>query len=99
MNRISPIQELQMTTVLDANIHNIAIEGTFDDCQEIVKTLFSDKEFKKKYSLGAINSINWARIMAQMSYYFFSYFEVQRLLGIDRNSRDFKIAYRYIIIL
>jgi threonine synthase len=94
MNRISPIQELQMTTVLDKNIHNVAVEGTFDDCQEIVKTLFSDRDFKKKYSLGAVNSINWARIMAQMSYYFFSYFEVQRLLGLKSKNSEFKIAYR-----
>lgn len=94
MNRISPIQELQMTTVLDANIHNVAVEGTFDDCQEIVKTLFSDREFKKKYSLGAVNSINWARIMAQMSYYFFSYFELQRLLGLNSKKSELKIAYR-----
>lgn len=83
-----------MTTVLDANIHNIAVEGTFDDCQEIVKTLFSDRDFKKKYSLGAINSINWARIMAQISYYFFSYFEVQRLRDVNNRISEFKIAYR-----
>jgi threonine synthase len=94
MNRISPIQELQMTTVLDKNIHNVAVEGTFDDCQEIVKTLFSDSNFKKRHSLGAVNSINWARIMAQMSYYFFSYFEVQRLMGVNSKDSEVKIAYR-----
>ncbi len=93
MNRVSSIQEVQMTTVLDSNIHNIAVQGTFDDCQEIVKTLFSDIEFKRLYSLGAVNSINWARIMAQMSYYFFSYFEIKRL--IDSKGQECKIAYRY----
>ena len=86
-----------MTTVLDANVHNVAVDGTFDDCQEIVKNLFSDREFKKKYSLGAVNSINWARIMAQMSYYFFSYFEIQRLIRNKPIDSDLKIAYRYIL--
>ena len=60
-----------MTSVLEKNIYNIAVDGaTFDDCQDIVKILFSDAEFKKKHSLAAINSINWARILAQTSYYF-----------------------------
>ncbi|MEG3638844.1 threonine synthase [Magnetococcus sp. PR-3] len=68
--RVSPVQERQMTTVLDENVHNIAIEGNFDDGQAIVKTLFNDLAFKKAYSLGAVNSINWARILAQIVYYF-----------------------------
>jgi len=72
-NRVSPIQERQMTTVLDANVHNIAIEGTFDDGQRIVKSLFNDLEFKQTYSLGAVNSINWARILAQVVYYFYAW--------------------------
>ncbi|KAH9811250.1 tryptophan synthase beta subunit-like PLP-dependent enzyme [Melampsora americana] len=76
--RVSPIQEAQMTTVLDSNVFNLAVEGTFDDCQDIVKTLFSDAEFKHDYQLGAINSINWARILAQIVYYFSSYFELRR---------------------
>jgi threonine synthase len=67
--RVSRIQELQMTTVTDANVFNIAIRGTFDDGQAIVKTIFNDLEFKDKYGLGAINSINWARIVAQIVYY------------------------------
>ena len=75
--RISPIQEYQMTTILDANIHNLAIEGTFDDAQTIVKALFTDLQFKKKYQLGAVNSFNWARILAQIVYYFYAYFRVQ----------------------
>lgn len=71
--RVSPIQERQMTTVLDENVHNIAIKGTFDDGQSIVKQLFNDLEFKNKYNLGAVNSINWARILAQVVYYFYAW--------------------------
>ncbi|WP_275097073.1 threonine synthase [Sedimenticola hydrogenitrophicus] len=71
--RVSPIQERQMTTVLDANVHNIAITGTFDDGQRIVKELFNDLPFKQAYSLGAVNSINWARILAQVVYYFYAW--------------------------
>jgi|TARA_B100001250_G_scaffold214346_1_gene183888 threonine synthase len=74
--RVSPIQEMQMTTVLDPNIHNLAIEGTFDDAQMIVKALFNDHEFKKRYFLGSVNSINWARILAQIVYYFYAWFRV-----------------------
>lgn len=75
--RVSPVQELQMTTILDENIHNLAIEGTFDDAQNIVKSLFNDLEFKQKYSLGSVNSINWARVLAQIVYYFYAYFRVE----------------------
>ena len=67
--RISPVQEKQMTTVTDGNVYNIAIEGTFDDGQAIVKEIFGDLDFKKEYNLGAINSINWARVLAQAVYY------------------------------
>lgn len=74
--KTSPVQALQMTTVLDDNVHNIAVRGTFDDCQNIVKALFNDLPFKEKYSLGAVNSINWARVLAQVVYYFYSYFRV-----------------------
>ncbi|OLL24494.1 Threonine synthase [Neolecta irregularis DAH-3] len=87
--RISPIQEAQMTTVLDSNVHNIAVEGTFDDCQDIVKELFSDKPFNIKYHLGAVNSINWARILAQIIYYFHSYFQLVR----GRDITDKKVNY------
>ncbi|KAJ2825005.1 threonine synthase [Coemansia furcata] len=76
--RVSPVQEAQMTTVLDQNVHNVAVPGTFDDCQDIVKQLFGRPEFKKEYSLGAINSINWARILAQITYYFYAYFTLAR---------------------
>jgi threonine synthase len=74
--KTSPVQALQMTTVTDANVHNIAIRGTFDDCQEMVKALFSDLEFKENYSLGAVNSINWARVLAQVVYYIYAWLRV-----------------------
>jgi len=74
--RVSKIQELQMTSVLDSNIHNISISGTFDDAQSIVKGLFGDLNFKKKHHLAAINSINWSRILSQTVYYFYAYFRV-----------------------
>ena len=74
--RVSPIQERQMTTVLDDNVHNIAIRGSFDDGQSIVKHLFNDLTFREQYRLGAINSINWARILAQTVYYFFAWGKV-----------------------
>lgn len=79
--RVSPLQERQMTTVLDSNVFNIAVEGTFDDCQRIMKTVFSDLAFKDRHSLGTVNSINWARVLAQTVYYFFSAFRVMRLTG------------------
>lgn len=75
--RISPIQLAQMATVPDANVYTVALENSsFDDCQSIVKTLFSDSEFNKTHRLGAINSINWARILAQIVYYFSAYFQL-----------------------
>lgn len=79
--RVSPIQERQMTTVLDKNVHNIAIRGSFDDCQNIMKTLAADLDFKRAYSLGAVNSVNWARVLAQIVYYFKSFFDVQKATG------------------
>ncbi len=86
--RTSPIQALQMTTVLDANVFNIAIRGTFDDGQAIVKELFNDLEFRDTYHLGAINSINWARVLAQVVYYVFSYLKLRRI-GFE--SVDFSV--------
>jgi len=79
--KISPIQEAQMTTVLDENVHNLAVDGTFDDCQDFVKALFADADMNKTHKLAAVNSINWARILAQITYYFHSYFSLQRLAG------------------
>jgi threonine synthase len=74
--KTSAVQALQMTSVTDANVHNIALHGTFDDCQDMVKELFGDLEFKDKYSLGAVNSINWARVLAQVVYYFYAWLRV-----------------------
>jgi len=71
--RTSRTQELQMITITDANIHNIALGGTFDDCQAIVKASFNDHAFRDKHSLAAVNSINWARILAQQVYYIYAY--------------------------
>ncbi|MEM7045437.1 MAG: threonine synthase [Pseudomonadota bacterium] len=68
-DRVSEIQRRQMTTVEAANIHNVAIEGTFDDCQALVKAMFGDAAFRRRQNLSAINSINWGRIMAQIVYY------------------------------
>ncbi|KAI9344307.1 tryptophan synthase beta subunit-like PLP-dependent enzyme [Obelidium mucronatum] len=82
--RVSPVQEQQMTSVLDPNVHNIAVDGaTFDDCQEIVKVLMGTPEFKSKYSLAAVNSINWARILAQTAYYFVSYLSIIKESGLE----------------
>lgn len=68
--RTSAVQRLQMTTVLDANVHNIALEGTFDDCQNIVKAMFNNHRFRDRVRLSGVNSINWGRIVAQIVYYF-----------------------------
>jgi len=74
--RVSEVQRRQMTTVLDQNIRNIAVEGTFDDCQALVKAMFNDAAFRDEFSLSAVNSINWARIMAQVVYYVTSALEL-----------------------
>jgi threonine synthase len=68
--RTSDVQRRQMTSVLSANVRNLAVEGTFDDCQDMVKALFNDHDFRDTYNLSAVNSINWARVMAQIVYYF-----------------------------
>ncbi|WP_281883614.1 threonine synthase [Paenibacillus sp. YYML68] len=74
--KVSKVQELQMTTIDDANVLNLSVEGTFDDCQRIIKELFADVDFKHQYHLRAINSINIARILAQIVYYFYAYFRL-----------------------
>ena len=73
--RMSPFQQAQMFSLLDPNIHNLAIEGVFDDCQDIVKAVSGDLEFKRRYRIGTVNSINWARLLAQVVYYFAGYFQ------------------------
>jgi threonine synthase len=72
--RMSPFQQAQMFSLMDENIHNIAIEGVFDDCQDMVKAVSNDLEFKRQYKIGTVNSINWARLLAQVVYYFAGYF-------------------------
>jgi threonine synthase len=73
--RMSPFQQAQMFSLLDDNIYNIAIAGVFDDCQDLVKAVSGDLDFKRKYKIGTVNSINWARLMAQVVYYFAGYLQ------------------------
>jgi threonine synthase len=73
--RMSPFQQAQMFSLMDENIHNIAIEGVFDDCQDIVKNVSNDLVFKREHKIGTVNSINWARLLAQVVYYFAGYFQ------------------------
>jgi threonine synthase len=73
--RMSPFQQAQMFSLMDENIHNIAVDGVFDDCQDIVKAVSNDLEFKRNYKIGTVNSINWARLMAQVVYYFAGYLQ------------------------
>ena len=75
--KVSPMQQKQMTTVNESNIFNLAIDGNFDDCQKIVKELFVDDDIQNKTSLTAINSINWARLIAQVVYYFWSHLQIK----------------------
>ena len=84
--RMSPFQQAQMFSLLDANIHNIAIEGVFDDCQDIVKAVSNDLNFKRQYKIGTVNSINWARLLAQVVYYFAGYFQATQ-------SNDQKVSF------
>jgi len=76
--RMSPFQQAQMFSVQDENIHNLAIQGVFDDCQDLVKAVSNDLEFKRKYRIGTVNSINLARLIAQVVYYFAGYFQATR---------------------
>ena len=73
---MTPFQQAQMYTLQDANIHNLVMRGVFDDCQDIVKAVSNDLDFKSRYRIGAVNSINWARVAAQAIYYFKAYFAV-----------------------
>ena len=75
-NRISSVQRKLMTTVEEKNVFNIAIDGNFDDCQNIVKQMFSDLGYSKSINMSGVNSINWVRIIAQAVYYFYSYFKL-----------------------
>jgi threonine synthase len=79
--RMSPFQQAQMYSLADPNIHNIAIEGVFDDCQDIVKAVSADAAFKARWNIGTVNSINWARVAAQVVYYFSGYFAAAKAVG------------------
>ena len=76
-NRVSSVQRKLMTTGKEQNVFNIAINGNFDDCQNLVKSMFADKSFSNEIKMSGVNSINWARIIAQSVYYFYSYFLVE----------------------
>ncbi|HMO49003.1 MAG TPA: threonine synthase [Rubrivivax sp.] len=76
--RMSPFQQAQMFSLQDPNIHNIAIEGVFDDCQDIVKAVSNDLGFKQRHHIGTVNSINWARLLAQVVYYFYGWFRATK---------------------
>ena len=76
-NRVSPVQRKLMTTGKEKNVFNIAVDGNFDDCQNLVKAMFADKSFSKEIKMSGVNSINWARIIAQSVYYFYSYFLIE----------------------
>ena len=84
--RVSDVQRRQMTTVMSSNVHNVAVEGTFDDCQDLVKAMFNDRAFRDRCRLSAVNSINWARIMAQAAYY------VVAAVGLGAPGRRFTFA-------
>ena len=76
-NKISEVQRKLMTTVKENNVFNIAVKGNFDDCQNLVKSMFVDNEFKNKINMSGVNSINWARIISQIVYYFYSFFKLE----------------------
>jgi threonine synthase len=82
-NKVSLVQRKLMSTVKEKNVFNIAIEGNFDDCQNLVKSMFADKEFANTINMSAVNSINWARIIAQSVYYFYAYFLVQEKQSVN----------------
>lgn len=77
-NRMTPFQRAQMYSLQDANVHNLAVKGVFDDCQDLVKKVNADAAFKARHRIGAVNSINWARVAAQVVYYFKGYFAATR---------------------
>jgi len=81
--RVSPLQQLQMTTIADANVHCLSIDGSFDDCQSIMKRAFADVPFKTRHDLGAVNSVNWARVLAQVVYYVYSALKCDEGDGVD----------------
>ena len=93
--KVSLVQRKLMSTVKEKNVFNIAIEGNFDDCQNLVKSMFADKEFSNSINMSGVNSINWARIIAQAVYYFYTYFQVQdkRLINFSVPTGNFGDVY------
>ncbi len=89
--RMSPFQQAQMFSLQDANIHNLAVEGVFDDCQDIVKAVSADLAFKRRWKIGTVNSINWARLLAQVVYYFAGYFQATQAAGSNDAAVDFTV--------
>jgi len=81
--RVSPLQQLQMTTISDANVHCLSVAGSFDDCQSIMKRAFADLPFKTQHDLGAVNSVNWARVLAQVVYYVYLSLRCDEGDGVD----------------
>ena len=94
-NKVSIVQRKLMSTVKDKNVFNIAIEGNFDDCQNLVKSMFSDKEFSKSINMSGVNSINWGRIIAQSVYYFYAYFllKSEKLINFSVPTGNFGDVY------
>ena len=93
--KVSLVQRKLMSTVKEKNVFNIAIEGNFDDCQNLVKSMFADKKFSNSINMSGVNSINWARIIAQAIYYFYTYFQVQdkRLINFSVPTGNFGDVY------
>jgi threonine synthase len=86
-NRMTPFQRAQMYSLQDANVHNLAVKGVFDDCQDLVKKVNADAAFKERHRIGAVNSINWARVAAQVVYYFKGYFAATQGKGTSDNQQ------------
>ena len=91
--KISNIQRKIMTTCDSSNIYNLAVRGNFDDCQKIVKQMFNDEQFRKKINMSGVNSINWARIICQIVYYFYAYFKVSSKVNFSVPTGNFGDVY------
>ena len=91
--KISNIQRKIMTTCVSNNIYNIAVKGNFDDCQKIVKQMFNDEKFREKINMSGVNSINWARIICQIVYYFYAYFKISSKVNFSVPTGNFGDVY------
>ena len=92
-NKISPVQRRLMTIHEERNVFNIAIEGNFDDCQNLVKAMFNDQNFSNKINMSGVNSINWARIICQIVYYFYAYFQMSSKINFSVPTGNFGDVY------